>query len=453
MPEYKFTPFIFLSSNNEEDTWIKNINDGADDFITKPFNSEVLLAKIKANLKKSTQRKEAVKISQAHNVSFGKGKICYCSSQSNCFDLPHESIICETIIAANQTHMLKTISEENIWAILIDDNTEWIKPVLGKILSHANKENIPVYILVEIPVCSEVLDAIDTNNYGGLIPKSLSENAIINQVNNFIQREIDIKDKYVSALSSAASNTPIKFEHSLNRSILDIDVSLFHEPFEKIPGGDFYEFFTLKNNLELIVIGDVMGKKWRAWFFSLAYIAYIRSTINFFIHNQDFRFDLNPEYLLEVLNKYIYKDLHLAEVFTTLSIILFDPNNSILRIASAGALRPLYYNFRKNTISRLNIVGTLLGVLEDTKYKCLELKLFRGDKLLLFTDGYPETSIQDNQMINEEGIQDCFSTLVPRDELTCKEIEDEIISRYKISSFDDDRTMLLVSKRKDRWRA
>jgi|APSaa5957512576_1039674.scaffolds.fasta_scaffold46554_1 DNA-binding response OmpR family regulator len=53
MPEYKYTPFIFLSGNNEEETWVKNLEDGADDFITKPFNRSILTSKIKANLKKA----------------------------------------------------------------------------------------------------------------------------------------------------------------------------------------------------------------------------------------------------------------------------------------------------------------------------------------------------------------------------------------------------------------
>lgn len=50
-PEYTYTPFIFLSDNNEEETWIQNLNDGADDFITKPFKQEVFISKIKAHLK------------------------------------------------------------------------------------------------------------------------------------------------------------------------------------------------------------------------------------------------------------------------------------------------------------------------------------------------------------------------------------------------------------------
>lgn len=446
MPEYKFIPFLFLSSNNEEDTWVKNINDGADDFITKPFNGEVLLAKIKANLKKASLRKESIRLNQNKNVSFDKGKICYCRPEKDYFEFPIQKLTNKLIPIENEEQLFRAIHEENVWLILIDDLADWAISIIQKIINQAISNNIPVHFLVGLPLEDRISKSIQELGYGGVIPKALSLDVVVCQINNHLQREIELKDKYVSALSSAASSTPLKFDHRHERELLDFNLSFFHEPFEKIPGGDFYEFFSLKNNLEIIVLGDVMGKKWKAWFFSLAYIAYIRSTINFFIYNQDFQFNLNPEYLLEVLNKYIYKDLQLSEVFTTLSIVLIDPNISTLKIASAGALRPLYYDSDTGKIKRLNIVGTLLGVLEDTKYKCFDLKVKPGDKLLLFTDGYPEATGADGQMVGEEGIEECFRRGVISPRLSCQQIEQRLTEKYAISSFDDDRTMLLISR-------
>ena len=48
------TPFIFLSSNIEREQIRKGMNLGADDYITKPFNTEELLLRIHAILKRST---------------------------------------------------------------------------------------------------------------------------------------------------------------------------------------------------------------------------------------------------------------------------------------------------------------------------------------------------------------------------------------------------------------
>jgi len=56
----KNTPFIFLTAKTERGDFRKGMELGADDYITKPFDSEVLLLKIKAILKRNEElNKEA----------------------------------------------------------------------------------------------------------------------------------------------------------------------------------------------------------------------------------------------------------------------------------------------------------------------------------------------------------------------------------------------------------
>lgn len=47
------TPIIVCSVRNSDSEIVQALNAGADDYITKPFNSEVLLARIHANLRKA----------------------------------------------------------------------------------------------------------------------------------------------------------------------------------------------------------------------------------------------------------------------------------------------------------------------------------------------------------------------------------------------------------------
>ena len=47
-------PVIFLSASSDEETVVRGLNIGADDYITKPFDTELLLYKIKAILQRST---------------------------------------------------------------------------------------------------------------------------------------------------------------------------------------------------------------------------------------------------------------------------------------------------------------------------------------------------------------------------------------------------------------
>lgn len=49
-------PIIFLTAKTMKDDMLKGFNVGADDYITKPFDSEVLLLKLKAILKRSADK-------------------------------------------------------------------------------------------------------------------------------------------------------------------------------------------------------------------------------------------------------------------------------------------------------------------------------------------------------------------------------------------------------------
>ncbi len=51
--EWSQLPIIILSVRNDDDEIASALNKGADDYVTKPFNHEVLLARINANLRKA----------------------------------------------------------------------------------------------------------------------------------------------------------------------------------------------------------------------------------------------------------------------------------------------------------------------------------------------------------------------------------------------------------------
>ena len=445
MTEYKYTPFIFLSGNNEEETWVKNLEDGADDFITKPFNRNILVSKIKANLKKANLRKEILKSNKRKNINLESGTILFCLEKNYKLDFNDENITTKVVYITDENELFNHIEKSNIWVIIIDENAIWAINNLEKLRKVASS-SIPAYLFI-----SDFTNNINIESYfdigiNGFIHKHKSSEVVSHQINSIVNREKEIKDKYLNAINLAANASPIRFENSMNQKIEDISVSILHEPFNEIPGGDFYEVFDF-NDKKIIILGDVMGKKWGAWFFVLAYIAYIRSTINFFANNPEVEFSSNPERLLEIINQYIYKDLQLSEVFTTLSVIVIDTVSSSIRISSAGAMRPFFYNHTNEKMRQLNIVGTLLGVIADSKYQSINIDLRKGDKLLIFTDGYSEA--KDNEtgkMIGEMAMLNAFNSRRQKDVVSCQQIENEIIEEFHVTSFDDDRTMVLICK-------
>ena len=56
----KTTPLIFLSAKSLKEDVLEGFNAGADDYLTKPFDSEVLLMKVKAILRRNKSIKPAV---------------------------------------------------------------------------------------------------------------------------------------------------------------------------------------------------------------------------------------------------------------------------------------------------------------------------------------------------------------------------------------------------------
>jgi len=56
--EFAHIPIIMLTAKGEEEDVITGLECGADDYITKPFSPKVLLARIKAVLRRSAARKE-----------------------------------------------------------------------------------------------------------------------------------------------------------------------------------------------------------------------------------------------------------------------------------------------------------------------------------------------------------------------------------------------------------
>jgi serine phosphatase RsbU (regulator of sigma subunit) len=176
-----------------------------------------------------------------------------------------------------------------------------------------------------------------------------------------------------------------------------------------------------------------------------AYLAYIRSTIHFLLNNTSSS-QLTASGLIEHLNNQISLDLQVADVFTTLSVIIIHPEKP-MHIATAGAMKPVLYQFKEQKMKSLNITGMLLGVSEGSIYQQLELEMESNDKLLFYSDGYTEIYNNDtNEMLTNHAIEGVFRELGKKPGLKISEIEEKLIKDYHVTSFEDDRSLLLITK-------
>ncbi len=441
MPEYKNIPFLFLSGTNERKTWIKNLTAGADDFITKPYDKKILALKLKSYIKKHFLRKELLKSNMEYNINLREGLIIFCTTKDSDFQLQTELLYAKVKTVYNSKELFEINENLKIWLLLIDSNAT-NEFDINKIKLSSNLE----FSIVLLANNNNEIETQIDNGIGNFVSKSLPEKLFYHQVNTLIAREIEVKNKYINAIKLAVDNSPIRFESKAKQSFGNYQISIIHEPFEHIPGGDFYEILSNpENDLKIIIVGDVMGKKWGAWFFVNAYLAYIRSTIRFLLNNTPSS-ELTASGIVEHLNKQISHDLQIAEVFTTLSIIIMHKEKPI-SIATAGAMKPLIYKHKDQSINQLNITGMLLGISDDSKYHQLELDLEPFDKLLFFSDGYTETyNSKTKEMLSTESVIEVLQKLGKNEKLDITLFEETYINDFNISYFDDDRTMLLITR-------
>ena len=68
--ELKDIPVIMLTAKNMERDKVKGLEEGADDYITKPFSLMVLISKVNALMRRTSLREESKRIIRCRNLSF-----------------------------------------------------------------------------------------------------------------------------------------------------------------------------------------------------------------------------------------------------------------------------------------------------------------------------------------------------------------------------------------------
>ena len=117
------TPIIFLTGVNDEASIVFGLNLGADDYITKPFSLQVLLAKIKTILRKNDRRINNFRkihtgdltIDFVNRIVLSKGKIIMLT--------PMQFHIMEILV---KNHGI-TVTLEQIISILWNENDEFVE--------------------------------------------------------------------------------------------------------------------------------------------------------------------------------------------------------------------------------------------------------------------------------------------------------------------------------------
>ncbi|WP_245681261.1 fused response regulator/phosphatase [Arcticibacter eurypsychrophilus] len=220
----------------------------------------------------------------------------------------------------------------------------------------------------------QAIDYIDKNT-----PIAL----VVSKLNNILDTIRKQHEKSLFEIGAAAEALNLRSVPLESPAINGFKLNFLYQTYEHYPGGDFIDFIAIDENDTFVILGDVMGKKWGAWFFSFNFLSYIRSAIRLCV----FDGNLSPASILNKINRIVCLDPVLGDVLSTLSLLRIDKTTSSVYYAGAGDLPIIFYQKSERITSTIQSNGLLLGIMEDGLYEEDVLKLATGDQLIIVSDG------------------------------------------------------------------
>jgi len=214
---------------------------------------------------------------------------------------------------------------------------------------------------------------------------------VISKLNNILHTISKEHEKSIYEIRAAAEALNLRSVPAEPPRLDGYFLNFLYKSFEDYPGGDFIDFITIDDKYTFIILGDVMGKKWGAWFFSFNFLSYIRSAIRLCVFDENF----STSSILHKINKVILMDPVLSDVLSTLTLLMLEHETGELHYSGAGDLPLVLFSANENELVAVQSAGLLLGVMQDGLYDEKTVTLNKGDQLLVVSDGMIEFSRKD----------------------------------------------------------
>lgn len=282
---------------------------------------------------------------------------------------------------------------------------------------------------------NDILDGYDLN-IEDYIVKTSGSKIILAKIAAILKSSQKERDKAVNEVHQAANSMGAKVVPDDMPEFEGFNIKHWHEPYQNVPGGDFIDYFKVDDENIIAVLGDIMGKKWGAWYFAVAYAGYVRSAIRMILDSES---KISPSVILNKVNSAIYKDERISDVFITLSIVSLNKSTKTLKYAGAGDL-PIIY--KSDTTKSVKSNGILLGFNESGQYEDCEINLKSNESVYLITDGIPETRCSDGDFYGEGRLKETISGLSEKDDPL-----DKVIAHFKEATdekFEDDISIIAI---------
>jgi len=305
------------------------------------------------------------------------------------------------------------------------------------LLNEKEYASIPFVFLTAKGEEDDILKGYDLNIQEYIV-KTSSPRIIIAKLNSVIKSGEAQKAQGESEIKKAAANLGAKVVPDKIPEFEGYKISQLHKPFNDIPGGDFIDYVKVNDDTLVIVVGDVMGKKWGAWYFAVAYAGYVRSAIRFAITDTK---SIVASEIVQRVNDSVFSDERISDIFVTLSIVILNRRENQINYCGAGDI-PLFH-LSNGDVQLIKSDGTLLGFTKDGKYKDTYVNMIPNDEIFILTDGIIETRDIKGESIERERLIDFIKSSDKRDSL---KYIDENVTKLTNGVLEDDVTIVSIKK-------
>jgi len=442
---YRLLPFVFVTAKNTLEDKSRALEVGGDDFITKPFNIDELMLKIKSLIRRTEiNRIYGTRKNLKEVFTKRAPKVVIVDDDKAALKMYQVGLIkagidCQVAYNANDgLKIIKTFQPDLIVADVMMPEIDGYK-FREMLLGDTETSSIPFMFLSNIGSEQEILESFNKDITDYML-KDRGYKIIVAKISALLKSLNTERRKVVTELHEASdilktSVVPEEFPEFDN-----FDIRYWHIPFTGIPGGDFIDHFLLDEDHLTIILGDVMGKKWGAWYFAYAYAGYIRSAIHSVIEEGDVS---SPGKIISKVNKLVYQDSKISEVFSTLSVLVIDKKNMTLKYSGAGDMPILYKSKSTGELKRIDSKGLLLGFNKDAVFEDANLQMNPDDFVIMTTDGMVECRNADG---NQFGVSKLIKT-IQKDNFIKSPIDvlRDDINNFNQLKFDDDVSVITIA--------
>ncbi len=441
---YRVLPFVFVTAKNTMEDKSKALEVGGDDIITKPFDVNELLLKVQSLIRRAEIYKiYGTKKSLEHSFDQSTPQILLVDDDASLaklfkYNLTKAGFECTIATCANEG--LKSAKASAPDLIISDimmpeiDGFQFRK----MLLADSELKSIPFVFLTSKGNEDDILDGYDLGITDYVI-KTAGPRVVVAKVSAIIKSLGKERQKIVSELNQAADSLRAKVVPDNNPDFAGFEINHWHQPFKGIPGGDFIDYFSLDEDNFAVVLGDVMGKKWGAWYFAFAYAGYVRSALRVVLQTTK---EFSPSEILQHVNDSVYKDAKVSEVFTTLSVVIVNNKNYTAKYSGAGDIPIILKRTSEAEPERIKSGGFLLGFTAAGDYKDVSLNLNTGDYILMLSDGITESRNPEGEQFGSKRFFEVLKEMKP-DENPLEKIKEEF-KTFTNEKFEDDISLIII---------